>query len=40
MATDILQYMMTGQHPGFDERALNERWADVPPPADEDALGF
>ena len=27
---DVLNYMLTGAVPGFDERALDERWEDVP----------
>ena len=27
---DVLTYMLTGAVPGFDERALDERWVDVP----------
>ncbi len=32
----MFAFAMRHELPGFDERALNERWADVPPPADGD----
>jgi len=36
---DLVRYKMSGDHPGFDERALNEQWdATDPGPGDNDNI--